>query len=156
MYRYSLLLLLLALPVAAEPPPPADEGVHQLGLRQPADLLPLLSPQGVGPLTLSALAHDLNSGDSYSHTANYPQVVIHLDLEQQPQPEATIDLQATGPLGFTAADLAGLFGRYGMIATSADAEDVQYLWSAEGFDCLVELNMAGNPSRLSLVCQNAL
>ena len=153
-------LMLSALPAGANSaptataPPPADEAVHQLAIRGPRDLLSLLSPQALGPLQLSQLSHDLHSGLAYSHDANYPQVSVRLELTQQPQVEAVIDLLATGPLGFSHEQLEEHMASQGLVPSGGDAGLLQYFWRAEGFDCLLELNLAGNPQRLVYLCQS--
>lgn len=153
-------LTLSALPTGANSaptpaaPPPADEAVHQLALRGPRDLLSLLAPGALGPLQLSQLSHDLHSGLAYSHDANYPQVSVRLELSQQPQVEAVIDLLATGPLGFTSDELAAQMSSVGLVPSGGDDGLLQYFWRAEGFDCLLELNLAGNPQRLVYLCQS--
>lgn len=135
-------------------PPPADEAVHQLAIRSPRDLLSLLSSQALGPLQLSQLSHDLHSGLAYSHAANYPQVSVRLELVQQPQVEAVIDLLATGPLGFTSDELAAQMSSIGLVPSGGDEHLLEYFWRAEGFDCLLELNLAANPQRLVYLCQS--
>ncbi|MBP7546514.1 MAG: hypothetical protein KA754_01025 [Corallincola sp.] len=154
------LLLLAALPAGANSAPspsaplPADEAVHQLAIRSPRDLLELLSPQGLGPLQLSQLAHDLHSGLAYSHAANYPQVSIRLELAQQPQVEAVIDLLASSPFGFSSDQLAAQMASQGLVPSGGDDSQLQYFWRAEGFDCLLELNLISSPQRLVYLCQS--
>ena len=134
--------------------PPADEAVHQLAIRGPRDLLSLLSPQALGPLQLSQLSHDLHSGLAYSHAANYPQVSVRLELVQQPLVEAVIDLMAIGPLGFTSDELATHMVSEGLVPSGGDGAMLEYFWRAEGFDCLLEFNVASNPQRLVYLCQS--